>query len=76
MDSWIVIPDKNYPIKSVVNEDPVTKRAAEKLKKQLDEMLSSLDDMTRKQKYFALSSRLGAMAEALPTESKKRRLLE
>ncbi|EKE28466.1 MAG: hypothetical protein ACD_3C00054G0006 [uncultured bacterium (gcode 4)] len=76
MDSWIIIPDKNYPAKTVVNEDPVTKRAAEKLKKQLDERFASVDSMTRKQKYFALSSRLWHMAEALPAESKKRKLLE
>ncbi|EKE29284.1 MAG: copper amine oxidase protein [uncultured bacterium (gcode 4)] len=76
MDAWIVIPDKNYPAKIAVNEDPVTKRAAEKLKLQLDERLASLDDFTKKQKYFALSSRLWQMARALPVESKKRRLLE
>jgi hypothetical protein len=75
MDSWIIIPDKSYPAKVAVDEDPVTKRAAEKIKKQLDERFASFDDMTRKQKYFALSTRLGQMAATLPEDSKKRKLL-
>ncbi len=71
-DAWIVIPDKNYPVEPDFSKDPATQRAIEDFKRLLEAKYSVLDDMTRKQKYFALSSKLEIIISKLKAWSKKR----
>jgi hypothetical protein len=58
MDAWIVIPDRNYPIKEVTKDKPDVKRITELFKSLLDKKFANLDDLTRKQKFYALSTKL------------------
>lgn len=70
MDALIVIPDKNYPIKSIITEDPKILKIVEQIKNIIEIKFLKYDDFTRKQKLYGLSSKLEKILKTSP-ESKK-----
>ncbi|MDD2565249.1 MAG: phosphodiester glycosidase family protein [Candidatus Gracilibacteria bacterium] len=70
MDALIIIPDKNYPIKSTISQDPKILKVVEAFKKIINTKFASLDDFTRKQKLFALNSKLNLLSKN-SSEAKK-----
>lgn len=76
MDAWIVIPDKNYPVRSEYSKNAKVMKLIEEFKAILIDRLAFLDDLSRKQKLFALSSKLGELIDMSPKGSFKRELYE
>lgn len=76
MDAWIIIPDKNYPVKPDYSKDPTTQKAIETLNKKIQSKFANLDDMTRKQKLFALKSKVEAIILKFKSGSKEKVLYE
>lgn len=74
MDAWIIVPDKNYPIKSVFSDIPEEQKIIAKYKEMLNKKFISLDDFTRKQRLYTLSSRLSVEISKFPDGSKKKSL--
>lgn len=72
MDAWIIIPDKNYPVKTNYINDSDVQKEVINLRDLIKKNYSKLDGLTKKMKLMELSSKFDKLIKTSVWDNKKK----